>query len=205
MLKKKEVRWKEVEGYPIKIEVSEDGRARKWIDNSTCVELKVNKTGKYSYVCFCGKQIGIHRLVAQAFVPNPNDFPLVRFKDNDSNNNAASNLEWVQRGDDTRRAYAEGSNNKVKIYCEETKQLFSSMRTAVFSTGVPHEFITHSIKSGKSVCGFTFKNIDPSDKMIQDLELLYVTFDEACKIAECTSTTGEFQETINSIFETRRS
>lgn len=37
----------------------------------------------------------IHRLVAQAFIPNPNNLPEVNHKDENKQNNIASNLEWV--------------------------------------------------------------------------------------------------------------
>lgn len=36
----------------------------------------------------------VHRLVAQAFIPNPNNYPIINHKDNKPDNNAVNNLEW---------------------------------------------------------------------------------------------------------------
>ena len=47
----------------------------------------------------CGKTITeyAHRLVAMAFIPNPDGYELVNHKDENRQNNAVSNLEWCDR------------------------------------------------------------------------------------------------------------
>lgn len=40
------------------------------------------------------RQFLIHRLVAQAFIPNPNNYPIVNHKDENPLNNTVTNLEW---------------------------------------------------------------------------------------------------------------
>lgn len=50
------------------------------------VRLVKNKNGK----CF-----NVHRLVAEAFIPNPNNYPVVNHKDGNKQNNNVNNLEWL--------------------------------------------------------------------------------------------------------------
>lgn len=50
----------------------------------------------------------IHRLVAETFLPNPDNLPLVMHKDNDTLNNHVSNLQWGTQSDNIQQAFREG-------------------------------------------------------------------------------------------------
>lgn len=67
---------------------------RRWIDKS----LREDSKGYLSVGISSGTKstssARVHRLVASAFIPNPNNLPYVNHKDNNPKNNDASNLEW---------------------------------------------------------------------------------------------------------------
>ena len=50
--------------------------------------------GKYRNTTINGKQVSIHRLVAKAFLPNPDNLPVVDHRDEDKHNNNSWNLRW---------------------------------------------------------------------------------------------------------------
>lgn len=58
------------------------------------------------------KTFKVHRLVAQAFIPNPNNLPEVNHKDGNHSNNSVYNLEWCTREYNQRHAI---KNNLYKI------------------------------------------------------------------------------------------
>lgn len=51
------------------------------------------------------KRFRVHRLVAEAFIPNLNNLPMVNHKDGDKRNNHVSNLEWVDCQQNTKHAF----------------------------------------------------------------------------------------------------
>lgn len=96
--------WKKVEGFEGFYEVSDLGRVRSWIDShrNRIAEPKIlnpaNDRGGYLFVNLYKdgrrKTFLIHRLVAQAFIPNPGNLPQVNHIDECKTDNRATNLEW---------------------------------------------------------------------------------------------------------------
>lgn len=72
----------------------------------------------------------VHRLVAEAFVPNPDNLPMVNHKDEDRLNNIASNLEWCDN------TYNSQYPNDLGVYCFDLNKYFKSASEAAVHTGV---------------------------------------------------------------------
>ena len=109
--------WKEICGWEGRYEVSNHGEIRSWyygkkrLDKPIIRKLKIDKYG-YPAVCLKAhgvkKTLTVHRLVAVAFLPNPNNLTQVNHKDGNKLNNAVENLEWCSPKVNMQHAYKTG-------------------------------------------------------------------------------------------------
>lgn len=79
-------------------------------DKNGYLEVAISKDGKLHY-------FRCHRLVADAFIPNPNHFPVINHKDEDVTNNIVSNLEWC----------SVSYNTSFSVYKRSQKVLFDGV------------------------------------------------------------------------------
>lgn len=143
--------WKDIKGFEGLYMVSSDGevyalpKAVMTGNGETHRKGKYLKAGKrgrgktkYLFVVLTNgeqtKHCSVHRLVAEAFIANPNDLPEVNHKDEDTFNNRAENLEWCDR-----QYNIEYSKNKpVTQYTKDGKKVaeYKSIKFAAKMTGI---------------------------------------------------------------------
>ena len=108
--------------------------------------------------------VRVHRLVAEAFIPNPNELPQINHIDGNKENNNVKNLEWVNNSQNMIHAYRtglvtphptygmrghknpNGGRKGIPIFCVETNQTFSSTAEAERITGIPDSCICDCLK-----------------------------------------------------------
>jgi hypothetical protein len=175
-----------IEGYMYPYTVSNMGRVFKGYR-----ELKQSNVGGYRVVSLrqtdgTFKQQRVHRLVAKAFIPNPDNLPQVNHKDECKHNNIVDNLEWCTAlynntygsrpakisASNSRRKYSQETIQKIRNSVTKIQgraviqydrdgnviQEFPSTKEAERNTNIPHGKISAMCKgTWKFYRGTTFK------------------------------------------------
>ena len=72
----------------------------------------IDKCG-YRHVILNRKTRNVHRVIAETFIPNPNNLPCVNHKDGNKLNNSVENLEWCNHSENTLHSFKTGLQKKI--------------------------------------------------------------------------------------------
>ena len=175
--------WRDIEGYEGLYQVSNIGRVRSLNYNKTG-EVKIMKTckNKHGYLMARLSKNGktksctVHRLVAKAFIPNPENKPHIDHMNTNKTDNRVCNLRWVtqkenmnnpltrekldgekhymfgkHRTEETRKKIGEAKCKKV--ICLETREIFDSIKEASITMNIDHSSISAVCKGKRKTCG----------------------------------------------------
>lgn len=164
--------WRDIKNYEKLYQISNIGNIKRIEKHSDHGQEKMMKqtTGRKGYKMISlskekkQKTFCVHRLVAEAFIPNPKNLPQVNHKDGNKANNSVYNLEWCNNSYNQLHAnrmglcknrvnrVIEASSKPVLVYDLDGNLLFScsSAREASKLTGVGFKTISyHCIKQVK--------------------------------------------------------
>ena len=137
-------KWKGLKGYEDKYLVSTDGEIKSLYYNKT---LKPQTNFGYSIVCLTlgGKEFSkrIHRLVAETFIPNPQNLPFINHINGKKHDNRIGNLEWCTHSHNIKHDFKMGirnlrgeNNNMAKLTEKDTETIKLAL-----SMGIRHQDI----------------------------------------------------------------
>lgn len=132
--------WKSVRGYEHSYKVSNMGRVMALPNHRhpNSIILKPQSNGKCGYLLVFLQHKGIskgflvHRLVAEAFIPNPDNLPEVNHRDEDKSNNVVTNLEWC-----TRKYNVNYGNRNARITGRKGYKVYQYTKDMVFIRSYP--------------------------------------------------------------------
>ena len=108
---------------------------------------------------FLGKHHYIHRLVAEAFIPNPYNFPCINHKDENKENNSVENLEWcdysynTNYGTRTKRAKEKRFGDRFVVINLDTGDVYQTPKDASRATGIHNDSISRVCKGKSKTAG----------------------------------------------------
>ena len=162
--------WRDIEEFNGSYQVSDSGQVRNTKSGIVLKQHYAGSTVKYPIVVLCnGSHSGkkkytrryVHRLVANAFVPNPNNKPEVNHIDSNPFNNSAGNLEWVTHSENMRHANKFGNavKHKKKVVRDDGV-IYESLSQAAEAMNYEKSNLSKACRHGWKVRGYRFTFIE---------------------------------------------
>lgn len=161
------VEYKEIPGFP-GYYVFRDGRVtdfqrdiKPYFERKGYLRLSLRRGGKQFKVLH-------HRVIAEAFVPNPDNKPFVNHKNGDKADNRPENLEWSTSKENTKHGYENGliirgggQGSASKLTKEEVVDIKQLIHVGNSNVEIANLFGVSPDAISKIKCGKTWKHVNP--------------------------------------------
>ena len=116
------------------------------------------------------RSVQVHRLVAQAFIPNPDNKPEVNHKNLGPADNRVDNLEWATRRENAKHAYAAGrwtvpsppfgtAHRSAKLTDDDVRYIRKLLRSGISHNAIGRHFKVHGTVIMKIARGEIWKHV----------------------------------------------
>ena len=153
--------WKEWPQDP-RIKVSNKGNVVSY-KRGAGYPLKVSHDHKgYQHVCACyGSSQLVHRMVAETWIPNPNNYTQVKHINGNKDDNRVENLEWVTPSQNIRHAMRIGLMKGGPIRIVETGEVFETQHECARRIGGSQSCISACLAGKRSThLGYHFEYVE---------------------------------------------
>lgn len=157
--------WKPVKGYNGRYSVSNTGKIKTHRYGWDRIMKSAYDNNGYKYVHIINKKKKIHRLVAEAFIDNPQHKTQVNHKNGVKDDNRVENLEWVTPSENQLHSLHILGNKHAgkpckKVICVETKKVYNSITEAADDCKTYRSQIRRAIRNGGIAGGYTWQDVN---------------------------------------------
>jgi hypothetical protein len=151
--------WRPVKDYESEYEINQYGqvRSKHQKNQNYIMEQRIDRGGYYTVRLAKQNRKSstkyVHRLLAFAFIINPENKPMINHKDGNKLNNHLDNLEWVTHSENMKHAY----NLGLLLPCKQKKvidrcsgKIFASIKTTAKFYSIPYSTIKNYLNGNRS-------------------------------------------------------
>ena len=181
--------WRDIKGYEGRYQISSEGRVKslkRITRNNQIIKEKIRKPkiDKDGYCCVklwidgISKEYFIHRLVAQAFIPNPYNKPCIDHINTNKTDNRAENLRWCTHKENTNNPISREKylKNRYRVEVERRISIYKPTKEAVAKMAEKHKKPVGMYKDGNLIKRFD----SAADAERENKDYKYMSISAAC-------------------------